>query len=139
MLKATTTVEGVFGQEIFHVSQQDLTDGPNTPGQMRKTALAPEGLWIGQCQVTARNIPSQWHHHENYDSIMYMLEGRIRVDWGPVGEKSFEMGPGDYAFFGRKVIHRAQIIDAPEDCRYVFVRIGHGESVINVDGPGFAN
>ena len=135
----TPSSEGLFGRNIIHVSQNDLIDGPNTPGQLRKTAYSPDGLWIGQCQITARNVPSQWHHHKDYDSIMYMLEGRIRVDWGENGEKHFELGPGDYAFFGRKVIHRAQIIDAPEDCRYVFVRIGSGESVANVDGPGFAD
>lgn len=138
MSRDLETPKGLFGREIYHVPQSALRDGPNTPGQSRKTAHSNEGLWIGQCQVTARNVPSQWHHHENYDSIMYMLEGRIRVDWGENGEMSFEMGPGDYAFFGRKVIHRAQIIDVPEDCRYVFVRIGQGESVVNVEGPGFA-
>ncbi|QIE47477.1 cupin [Pseudohalocynthiibacter aestuariivivens] len=120
------------------MTQADLQDGPNTPGQNRQTAYSEDGLWIGQCEVTARDQPSQWHHHKDYDSIMYMIEGRIRVDWGEYGEKSFEMGPGDYGFFGRKVIHHAQIIDAPDNCRYVFVRIGSGESVVNVDGPGFA-
>ena len=74
----------------------------------------------------------------DYDSIMYMLAGRIRVDWGAAGEKSFEVGPGEYAFFRRGVIHRAQILEGRENCRYVFVRIGKGESVVNVDGPGFA-
>jgi len=130
--------EGLFDGEIFHVSKEYLKDGPNTPGQMRKTAFSPDGLWIGQCEVTARDQASQWHHHENYDSIMFMLEGTIRVDWGPNGEKNFVLRPGDYAFFGRKAIHRAQIIEADGDCRYVFVRIGSGESVVNVDGPGFA-
>ncbi|ABD56015.1 Cupin 2 protein [Jannaschia sp. CCS1] len=120
------------------MTQGMLADGPNTPGQPRQTAFSGDGLWIGQCEITARDLPSQWHHHENYDSIMYMLDGRIRVDWGENGEQSFEMGPGDYGFFGRKVIHRAQIIDAPRTCRYVFVRLGEGESVVNVDGPGFA-
>lgn len=138
MTSISKTKTSLFGKKIIHIASEDLTDGPNTPGQMRKTAYAPSGLWVGECQITARQIPSQWHHHEDYDSIMYMLEGKIRVDWGEDGEKSIEMGPGDYAFFGRKVIHRAQIIDAPEDCKYVFVRIGNGESVINVDGPGFA-
>ena len=92
MLKATTSNNGLFGREIFHVGQENLKSGPNTPGQLRKTALAPDGLWVGQCQITARNLPSQWHHHENYDSIMYMLEGRIRVDWGLKGEKKFRNG-----------------------------------------------
>lgn len=27
--------------------------------------------------------------------MMYMLSGKIRVDWGPEGEKSFLIGPGD--------------------------------------------
>ena len=42
-------------------------------------------------------------------------------------------------FWVARRIHRAQIIDAPGECRYVYVRIGRGEeSVFNVDGPGFA-
>ena len=130
--------DSLFDQDIILVAKDQLQDGPNTPGQNRRTAFAPSGLWVGECTIPARNVPSQWHHHANYDSIMYMLAGRIRVDWGATGEKSFGMGPGDYAFFRRGVIHRAQIIDAPEDCRYVFVRIGEGESVVNVDGPGFS-
>ncbi|UXX83209.1 cupin [Roseovarius pelagicus] len=138
MAPETSKPSGIFGREIIHLTQADLQDGPNTPGQNRQTAYSEDGLWIGQCEVTARDQPSQWHHHKDYDSIMYMIEGRIRVDWGEYGEKSFEMGPGDYGFFGRKVIHHAQIIDAPDNCRYVFVRIGSGESVVNVDGPGFA-
>lgn len=129
---------GLFGRVIHHLTPDHLTDGPNTPGQPRQTAYSGNGLWVGECEITACDSPSQWHHHENYDSIMYMLEGRIRVDWGEYGEKCFLMGPGDYGFFGRKVVHRAQIVDANENCRYVFVRLGEGESVVNVNGPGFA-
>jgi len=29
-----------------------------------------------------------------------MLAGTIWVDWGETGEKSFTMGPSDYAVFG---------------------------------------
>lgn len=128
----------LFEEDILLVSHDQLQDGPNTPGQNRRTAFAPDGLWVGECEVTAHDLPSQWHHHADYDSIMYMLAGRIRVDWGATGEKSFELGPGDYAFFRRGVIHRAQILEGRDNCRYVFVRIGQGESVVNVDGPGFA-
>ncbi|MCG7522515.1 cupin domain-containing protein [Ruegeria sp. Ofav3-42] len=138
MTKLASETAGVFGRNIHQISQIMPKDGPSTPGQQRKTAYSGNGIWVGQCEVTARDQPSQRHHHKDYDSIMYMLEGRIRVDWGENGEKSFELGPGDYGFFGRKVIHRAQIIDAPENCRYIFVRLGEGESVENVDGPGFA-
>ena len=130
---------GFFDGEIFLVRNSELGEGPYTPGQPRRAALSREGLWVGECHVTAVEQASQWHHHANYDSIMYMLSGRIRVDWGAEGEKSFEMGPGDFAFIGRRAIHCAQVLDTTEECRYVFVRIGEGESVINVDGPGIVS
>ncbi len=129
----------LFEADILVATGDQLKDGPNTPGQQRRTAFAPDGLWVGECEVTALGEPSQWHHHANYDSIMYMLAGRIRVDWGQEGEKSFEVSAGDYAFFRRGVIHRAQVVAGSEGCRYVFVRLGNGESVVNVDGPGFAS
>jgi len=67
---------------------------------------------------------------------MYMIAGQIRVDWGEQGEKSFVIGPGEFALFRRGVIHRAQILDGEEDVRFSVVRIGAGETVVNVDGPG---
>ncbi|WP_051237007.1 cupin domain-containing protein [Ottowia thiooxydans] len=127
--------QGIFNT-ISYVTKETLTQGPITPGQNRMKAFATDGLWVGECHVTAYDDPSQWHHHANYDSVMYMLSGRIRVDWGQEGERSFEIGKGDYAFFPRGAIHRAQIIEG-EDVRYVFVRLGVGETVMNVDGPGF--
>ena len=50
-----------------------------------------------------------------------MIVGEIRVDWGEEGEKSFVIGPGEIALFRRAVIHRAQIIDAEEDVRFMIV------------------
>jgi hypothetical protein len=67
---------------------------------------------------------------------MYMLSGRIRVDYGANGEKSFEIGKGDYAFFPRRAIHRRQIIEGGDNVHYIFVRVGEGETVVNLDGPG---
>ena len=131
--------DSLFEDDILLVTRDKLQDGPNTPGQTRRTAFAPDGLWVGECTVTADAAPSQWHHHADYDSVMYMLAGRIRVDWGIDGKTTFEIGPGEYAFFRRGVIHRAQILEGADDCRYVFVRIGSGESVVNVDGPGFVD
>ncbi len=57
--------KGLFGREIRLVSQPMMKDGPNTPGQPRKTAYEGDGIWVGQTEVTASDIPSQWHHHEN--------------------------------------------------------------------------
>lgn len=124
---------------IQYVTSDQLSDGPNTPGQNRRKAFSIDGLWVGECHVTAIEAPSQWHHHADYDSLMYMLSGRIRVDHGTNGEDSFEIGTGDYAFFPRGAIHRAQILEGGENVHYVFVRLGSGESVVNVDGPGYVD
>ncbi|WP_338694325.1 cupin domain-containing protein [Bradyrhizobium sp. 26S5] len=125
---------GLF-QEIGYITADKLVDGPLTPGQNRKKALEVGDLWVGECHVTALDQPSQWHHHEQFDSVMYMLSGRIRVDFGENGARSFEMGKGDYAYFPRRAIHRCQILEGGDDVRYVFVRLGKGETVVNVDGP----
>lgn len=126
--------QGLF-QEIGVIRAGELEKGPITPGQIRSKALGVGNLWVGECHVTALDRPSQWHHHKDFDSVMYMLSGRIRVDHGSKGEKSFELGQGDYAYFPRRVIHRCQILEGGDDVRYVFVRIGEGETLENVDGP----
>jgi len=123
-------------ETIGYVKGNETTQGPITPGQNRRKAITADGLWVGECHVTALEAPSQWHHHAEFDSVMYMLSGRIRVDFGEHGEKSFEIGKGDYAYFPRRAIHRCQILEGGDDVYYVFVRVGHGESVVNVDGPG---
>ncbi|WP_082407556.1 cupin domain-containing protein [Mesorhizobium sp. 1M-11] len=98
---------GLF-QKIGYVKANQLVDGPITPGQNRRKALAAGNLWVGQCHVTALDAPSQWHHHEEFDSVMYMLSGRIRVDFGENGQDSFEIGKGDYAYFPRRRRDRRQ-------------------------------
>ena len=57
------------------------------------------------------------------------------LEVGDLGMQSFELGAGDYAYFPRRVVHRAQILDGGDDVRYVFVRVGQGETLENVDGP----
>lgn len=126
---------GLF-KTIGFVRADQLVDGPITPGQNRRKALEVGDLWVGQCHVTALDDPSQWHHHQDFDSVMYMLSGRIRVDFGENGDESFEIGEGDYAYFPRRAIHRCQILEGGDNVHYVFVRVGSGETVVNVDAPG---
>lgn len=128
--------DSIFPHDIVYVGAANFTEGPHRPGQPRKTAHETDGLWGRITRVTAWDVPSQWHHHADHDSIMYMIAGQIRVHWGEDGEISFLIGPGEFALFRRGVIHRAQIIDDEEDVRFMVVRMGAGETVVNVDGPG---
>lgn len=128
--------DGRRDQDMVHVTADRMVPGPDTPGQPRKTAFEAGGLWAGTTTVIAGGAPSQWHHHADHDTVMYMLTGRIRVDWGERGDRSFVIGPGEFAFIGRGVIHRAEVVDGDGDSTFVAVRVGSGETVVNVDGPG---
>lgn len=125
----------MFPDDLIFVPPETREPGPITRGQVREKAYVTDGLWVGYCDITARDEPGEWHHHANYDSVMYLISGRCRIEWGENGEKSYIMSGGDFGFFGKGVIHRVQIIDDGR-CDYVFIRLGDGESVVAVDKPG---
>ena len=126
--------DSMFPNDLTVIRPDQRVPGPNSPGQDRETAFSNPGLWVGYCDITARNEPGAWHHHSNYDSVMYLLSGRCRIDYGSNGEKSYVMSKGDFGFFGQGVIHRVQILDDGK-CDYIFIRLGEGESVSVADAP----
>lgn len=125
----------LFPDHLIFVSPTQREPGPVTRGQVREKAFAGDGIWVGYCDITARDEPGEWHHHADYDSVMYLISGRCRIDHGDAGEKATIMSAGDFGFFGKGVIHRVQILDDGR-CDYVFFRLGQGESVVPVEGPG---
>jgi len=56
------------------------------------------------------------HVHHREDEAFYILEGSATIQ---VGEESFEVGPGDYAFGPRDIPHRYSI--GEEGCRMLFI------------------
>ena len=104
-----------------------------TSGMVREEAVHSEKLWAG----VAHNAPkvfSGWHHHGDYESVIYVLSGRIRIECGPGGRTVLEGGPGDFLVIPAREIHReGNPID--ETTEVVLVRAGQGEVVVNVDRP----
>jgi uncharacterized RmlC-like cupin family protein len=108
--------------------------GPATPGMVRQQAFASQGMWSG----TARTEPgmvSGWHHHGEYETTIYVLSGALRMEFGPGGADTVEAGPGDFVYVPKGVVHR-EGNPSGEPAELVLVRAGHGESTVNVDGPG---
>ena len=104
-----------------------------TSGMVREEALHSDEMWAG----VAHNAPkafSGWHHHGDYESAIYVLNGHVRIEWGPGGRTVLDGGPGDFLFIPAREIHReGNPTDATTDV--VLVRAGQGEVVVNVDGP----
>ena len=118
---------------IHRVRPEERVEGHPTPGMVREQAVHTDGMWSGFVR-TEPGMVSGWHHHDGYDTTVYVLSGSLRMEFGSEGEESFEAGPGDFVFVGKQAVHRESNSSA-EEATLVVVRAGRGEPVINVDGP----
>jgi uncharacterized RmlC-like cupin family protein len=119
--------------QILVVTPGDRKAGPSTPGMDRQQAVATDDMWSGFVR-TETGMVSAWHHHGEYETVIYVLTGLLRMEFGPSGSNTVEAGPGDFVYVPNGVVHRESNPSAqPADL--IVVRAGQGESTINVDGP----
>ena len=122
------------GQErIVVVTPGEWTPGPATPGMDRQQAVATDGMWSGVVRTEAGMV-SGWHHHGDHETVIYVLTGALRMEFGPGGADTVEAAPGDFLYVPRGAVHReANPTAGPADI--LVVRAGRGESTVNLDGP----
>ena len=111
----------------------DRVEGERTPGMTREQAVAIEGMWAGLVRTEAHMITG-WHHHADYDTSIYVVDGLLKMESGPGGTEVVEAGPGDFMHVPKGAIHR-EGNPTDQESRVVVVRAGRGPAVINVDGP----
>jgi uncharacterized RmlC-like cupin family protein len=107
--------------------------GPATPGIDRQQAFATDGLWSGFAR-TDTGMVSGWHHHGEHETVIYVLTGALKMEFGPNGSHTVEAGPGDFVYVPKGAVHRESNPSA-EPADLIVVRAGAGESTFNVDGP----
>ena len=115
------------------VAASDLTDSDPTPGMTRHLATYAEGMWSGTVD-TDPHATSGWHHHGDFETTLYVVSGRMRLESGPGGEHVVEAGPGDFLRVPAGAVHR-ESNPGEEPGRAVIVRCGTGEPTYNTDGP----
>jgi uncharacterized RmlC-like cupin family protein len=119
--------------EIRVVTPDERTAGPPTPGMDRQQAFASDDLWAGFVR-TESGMVSAWHHHGDYESVIYVLTGTLELEFGTGGASVVEARPGDFVRVPRRAVHRERNPSAgPADI--IVVRAGRGESTFNVAGP----
>ena len=118
---------------VKRITQGERTEGDHTEGMVREQAFAVEGMWAGLVRTEPAMI-SGWHHHGDYDTSIYVVNGSLRMESGPGGSEIVEAGPGDFVHVPRGAIHREGNPGTWES-HLVVVRAGHGPAVVNVDGP----
>ena len=120
-------------EPVRHIPPAARTSGESTPGMAREQAFALDGVWAGAAH-TEPGMLSGWHHHGEYDSAIYVLSGRLRMESGPGGREVIDAGPGDFLHVPRGAIHR-EGNPGSEPSEIIVVRSGEGPAVFNVDGP----
>jgi uncharacterized RmlC-like cupin family protein len=115
------------------VGREDLVEIPGPPEIRRREAFGESGLWAG-IATTQAGLASGWHHHDGNDTIVYMLSGRLRIDFAE-GRPSVEAGAGDFLLIPKGLVHRELTAEEGE-AEAVVVRFGgDGPATVEVDPP----
>ena len=124
------------GVQIVHSVELDLNT-PQTSGMTRAAAITharagASKLWAGRMlvQPDARTGP---HHHGELETVLCVVQGRIRMRWGDQLEFSDEAGPGDFIYVPPYVPHQEINASPDETCEAVVVRDGQNPIVVNLD------
>jgi uncharacterized RmlC-like cupin family protein len=118
---------------VRKIAPEQLTEGMATPGMTREEAISTDGLWAGLVRTEAGMI-SGWHHHGEHESMIYVVSGVLRMEFGPGGRDVLEARPDDFLYVAPGAVHREGNHGA-EESRIVVARSGSGGALFNVDGP----
>ena len=113
----------------------ELTDADPTPGMRRQAAFEAPGLWAGIVH-TEPGATSGWHHHGSHETSLFVVRGRMRLEFGPGGRESVEAGPGDFLHVPAGTVHRESNPSPDVTSTAVIARAGSGAPTVNVAGPG---
>lgn len=104
-----------------------------TPGMEREEAVRTDRLWAGVAKTAGRTF-SGWHHHGAYESVIYVMRGRLRLEFGSGGRDVLDARAGDTLYVAPGEVHR-EGNPGDETSEILVVRAGEGEIVSNVPGP----
>jgi hypothetical protein len=82
-------------EQIRVVTEAELSEADPTPGMHRRRAFAATGLWAGVVHTDPGTV-SGWHHHGDHETVIYVLTGSLRMEFGPGGAETVEAAPGDF-------------------------------------------
>lgn len=105
-------------------------------GSSGEEAFHDAAAWIGVLELEP-GAASGWHHHGEWDSYAYVLDGVLRWEFGVRGDEAIEVAAGDVARMPARLVHR-DVSAGEQTLRLVLFRTGHGELTIDVPGPSAA-
>jgi uncharacterized RmlC-like cupin family protein len=121
-------------QEAVRIGRGELVEIEGPPEIRRQQAFAKPGLWAG-IATTQPGLVSGWHHHGDHDTIVYVLSGRLAIEFGEGGRQAVQVAAGDFLVIPSGLVHR-EGTPTGEPSESVVIRAGgDGPPTIEVDGP----
>jgi quercetin dioxygenase-like cupin family protein len=111
-----------------------LAQGTTTPGILRRRAFELPGVVFSESRI-APGVRSDWHHHARRTLCGYLVEGRLRFDFGPGGRRRVSVVAGDYFRIAPGVVHRDVNPDPRRTAFVVAALVGDGDVTVNTEGP----
>jgi mannose-6-phosphate isomerase-like protein (cupin superfamily) len=138
LLRASSLYSGGMAEPkvepmIVRVAEAMPPPGPPTPGMERRQLIDDGDRWLGWLR-TDPGIAGGWHHHGERDSYVYVLRGRLTIEYGRDGGQRLTAVAGDLIFNPSHLVHR-EITGPQGPAECLVVRIGPGPLNVNVDGP----
>jgi uncharacterized RmlC-like cupin family protein len=120
--------------EAMRIGPDELVEIEGPPEIHRRQAFAGQGLWAGLTS-TEPGLVSGWHHHGGHDTIVYVLSGRLAIEFGEGGNRAVQAGAGDFLVIPSGLVHR-ESTPGDEPSRSVVIRAGgDGPPTIEVEAP----
>jgi uncharacterized RmlC-like cupin family protein len=119
--------------EVTRVRPVDRQVADPTPGKVREQAIAVDGLWSGLVR-TEPGVTSGWHHHGEHDTSVYVVDGTVRIEFGPGGAQAVDAAAGDFVLIPKYLVHRESNVGATAS-EEIVTRSGTGPLTINVEQP----
>lgn len=123
----------VFAQVVLPEAFTQLPGPPNAPF-VRNQAYDDGHVWVGVV-TTQPGAASPWHHHGDFDTFAYLLEGSATAEFADDDRETVTVStPGSFLFVPKNVVHR-EMNTGETSNKILIMRVGHGQQVFPVEPP----
>ena len=115
--------------------ERDVPRGVVGGSEISQATAGSSNIYMGHFRVPP-GTRSRPHYHDNCESALYMLSGRIEIRWGDHLEDSLTVEPGDMLYVPPRETHIVVNPSDTEPAEYVVARDSPTEDSVEVPWAG---
>lgn len=115
--------------------EREVPRGVVGGSEVSQASAGASNIYMGVFRVPA-GARSRPHYHENCESAVYMLSGRLKVRWGDQLEQEVQLEPRDMVYVPPRETHVLENLSDSEPAEYVVARDSPHEDSVEVPWAG---